>query len=79
MILVLTITMNNDEIKKDIQVNSELKIEKMIDILCENDVLRGLHRSDYKIKSIRQGKFINKKLNFENAKVFTGDILEIII
>ncbi len=79
MMLILTITMSDNEIKKNVQVNSELKIENMIYILCENNVLTKLHKKDYKIKSIRQGKFVNKQLNFERARIFTGDILEIII
>ncbi len=78
MILALTISTNNGEIRKNIQVNSELKIENMVDILYENNVLTNLHRDDYKVKSIRQGKYINKQLSFEKARVFTGDILEII-
>jgi len=78
MILALTISTNNGEIKRNIQVNSELKIENMVDILYKNNVLTNLHRDDYKIKSIRQGKYINKQLSFEKAGVFTGDILEII-
>lgn len=77
MKLALTITMNNGEFKENILVNSELKIENMMDILYENSVLTKFHKNNYKIKSIRQGKFINKHLSFEEAKIYTGDILEI--
>lgn len=78
MKLALTITMNNGEFKENILVNSELKIEDMIDILFGNNVLTKFYKDNYKIKSIRQGKFINKHLSFEGAKIYTGDILEIV-
>lgn len=78
MKLALTITMNSGEFKEDIQVNSELKIQNMIEILCENNVLGKFNKDDYKIKSIRQGRFINKHLSFEEAKIYPGDILEIV-
>lgn len=78
--MTLTLTLMNRDIalNKDIQVNSQQKIIDTLHILKEAQILQGLQLEEIKVKSHRRGMYIQNKGTYEEERINTGDILELI-
>jgi len=79
MMLTLTIKYKKEYLNKDIQVNSQQKVEDTLNVLLEAGILHNTTPlKDLRIRSIRRGGFIEKKQNYDQANIHNGDILELI-
>lgn len=84
MQLTLTFMSSNDAAKEcvmeqiDVMVNSQQKIIDTIKILQEVGKFPGMGKKTIKIRSVRKKYMIQPEQTYEQAKIFYGDILEIL-
>lgn len=79
MILTLTIKYEKEYLDKDIQVNSQQKVEDTLNVLIDAGILhKTTLLKELRIRSIRRGGFIEKKQSYDQANIHNGDILELI-
>jgi len=75
--LTLTIMNNENQIKKDIQVNEQQRIEDTLRVLEEAAIISNASR-EIKVKSVRRGTCLDIKASYEDEHINNGDILELI-
>lgn len=78
MMLTLTLMNKENNLNRDIQVNSEQKMIDTLDILKEAGMLSQLDKKLIKVKSVRKGMYIDVKNTYEEEYINTGDVLELI-
>ncbi|TCL60976.1 hypothetical protein EDD76_10173 [Kineothrix alysoides] len=76
MLISLTLVIRNERL--DIQVNREQKLQETLEILADSGRLPCLSAEDSQtVHSMRRKERINTKLTYEQANIYTGDILYI--
>jgi len=79
MLMALTLILNKEDQQLDIQVNPCQKIADTLRILKENNRLTDEYDSDaVLIKSQRRKEYINKRLSYEQADLYSGDCLKLV-
>lgn len=76
MLMTLTLILNKEDQQLDIRVNPSQKIADTLKILKENNRLPAEYDSDsVLIKSQRRKEYVNKRLTYEQAELYSGDCL----
>ena len=79
MLITLTLILTKSDTQIDIQVNPKQKIIDTLIILENNHKLSiEMGIECIRIKSKRRKEYINAKLTFEQAELYTGDCLLLI-
>lgn len=74
----MIVTFMEDDIKLDIMVKPEQKIESVCEVLLENGLFpvkyryQGIQLSVY---SVRRSAYVNPMLTFRQGEIYNGDIL----
>lgn len=71
----MDITISYQEFQKDIKVNRKQKIEQTISVLKDNGIINLPENENYMAFSERNKTRISKHLTYEQACIYTGDIL----
>lgn len=78
MKLTLTFTNSNHTCTKDIQVNDQQKIIDTLTILQEAGIDWQIPIEKCRMKSGRQGVYLDITKSYQEQNVYNGDILELI-
>ncbi len=76
--LILTLRDEYSGVSVDIQVNPQQRVADTLQILQEAGKLWNIEWRQRKVKSLREGIFLNVQQNYEEGNIYTGDILDLV-
>ena len=71
---VLTLTLEIGNQKKDIMVRPDQRMSEVLKVLKDNQII-FFQIDKLMIYSMRKKEYVNQRLTFRQAEIFTGDIL----
>ncbi len=73
---MLSITLQKDNKQLDIMVLPQQRISEVLKVLEENG-LASLEIDNIQLYSRRKRQYVNKRLTFQQAELYSGDIIEV--